>query len=215
MTNSSYPPSTQRTGLHIYMGGVGLQLLYIAIFLTLCIRFQLTINQLEKSSLSAGQGVHMSDLSSPRSARRLLCLVYTVLFLIVFRNIYRLVEFSSGIYSTITEHEWFAYVFDAVPMFSALVAFNIFHPGRVLRGPNSDFAEDRKREKAAKRAKKQAKRLAREDRKKEKVRGLVEIGRRRRGRGRRRWRGSRRRRRGRRAISARRTPEAGGCRIYT
>lgn len=169
MTTSTNPISTQRTGLHVYMGGVGLQIFTICIFLTLCIRFQLKVYHQEASALSSGQGIHMTSFNSPTNARRLLYLLYFVLTLIVFRNIYRLIEFSSGVYSPITEHEWFAYVFDAVPMFFALVAFNVLHPGRILRGPNSDFSEDRKRAKAEKREKKRAKREAKAQKKSAKL----------------------------------------------
>jgi hypothetical protein len=165
ISTTSNPPSTQRAGLHVYMGGVGMQILTICIFLTLCIRFQLKIHRQEQSRLSAGEGIHMNEFSSPIHARHLLYLLYTILGLIVFRNVYRLIEFSSGIYSSITEHEWFAYVFDATPMFFALVAVNILHPGRILRGPNSDFSEDRKRAKAEKKEKKIVKQEAKAEKK--------------------------------------------------
>jgi hypothetical protein len=165
MTTSTNPPSTQRTGLHVYMDGVGMQILTICIFLTICMRFQVKVHRQEQSALSAGQGIHLTDFNSPIHARHLLYLVYTVLGLIVFRNIYRLIEFSSGVYSNITEHEWYAYVFDAVPMFFALVAFNILHPGRILRGPNSDFSQDRKRAKAEKKEKKRIKQEAKAEKK--------------------------------------------------
>jgi hypothetical protein len=31
------------------------------------------------------------------------------------------------------------YVFDEMPMFLALIVFNIYHPGRLLSGPSSEF----------------------------------------------------------------------------
>ena len=169
MTTPSESPSTQKIGLHVYMGGVGLQLLFICIFMALCIRFQLKITRQEQSTLEAGQGVHMTDFKSPLQARRLLYLLYFVLGLIVYRNIYRLIEFSSGVESSITQHEWYTYVFDAVPMFFALVAFNAYHPGRVLQGPKSDFSEDRKRAKAEKKEKKAAKRQAKDEKQRGKI----------------------------------------------
>jgi len=165
---------TQRLGLHIYMGGVGLQLLFIGIFLALCVRFQLNVRRREQADVLGGEGEHMTAYNTARNARRLLWLLYAVLGLIVYRNIFRLVEFSAGTVSTITTHEWFAYFFDATPMLVALVAVHVFHPGRVLRGPNSDFSEERRREKAEKTAKKAAKRAAREDRAREKVRAIAE-----------------------------------------
>lgn len=166
MTTPSESPSAQKLGLHIYMGGVGLQLLFIAFFVSLCVRFQLKLRRQEEQSNIA------SDFPLPRSplqARRLLYLLYLVLVLIIYRNIYRLIEFSSGVESSITQHEWFTYVFDSVPMFFALVAFNAYHPGRVLQGPNSDFSEDKKREKAEKKEKKQAKREEKDAMKRAKI----------------------------------------------
>src|SRR5262249_54294190 len=138
---------TQQLGLHIYMGGVGLQLLFIGIFLALCVRFQVDVRRREQGEELRGDGEHMTAYNTARNARRLLWLLYVVLALIVYRNIFRLVEFSAGTLSTITTHEWFVYFFDATPMFAALVSFHVFHPGRVLRGPNSDFSDERQRKK--------------------------------------------------------------------
>lgn len=59
-----------------------------------------------------------------------------------YRIIFRIVEFSAGnksqIRITIDYNEWLMYVFDEMAMFLALVVFNIYHPGRVLVGPESD-----------------------------------------------------------------------------
>lgn len=59
-------------------------------------------------------------------------------------------------------HETYDYVFDAVPMFLALASLNIFHPGRILRGPESKFqklnrAEKKERKRMAKIEKKRRK----------------------------------------------------------
>jgi hypothetical protein len=76
--------------------------------------------------------------------------------LIIVRNIYRLVELGTDMNSPILGHEWFSYVWDAAPMFLALVALNVVSPGAILQGPKSDFsAEDRER-KMAKQAEKAA-----------------------------------------------------------
>lgn len=37
------------------------------------------------------------------------------------------------------DSEAYPYVLDTLPMFFALVVLNVLHPGRVLRGPDSDF----------------------------------------------------------------------------
>jgi RTA1 like protein len=54
-----------------------------------------------------------------------------------YRIVFRIVEFSapqgSSISVHIENHEWFVYVFDALPMLLAILLFNIWHPGKVLR----------------------------------------------------------------------------------
>jgi len=58
---------------------------------------------------------------------------------------------------TIETHEFYLYVFDAAPMFLALLIFNLYHPGRVLIGPESEYPKLTKEEK--KMAKEEKKRL--------------------------------------------------------
>jgi hypothetical protein len=70
-------------------------------------------------------------------------------------------------------HEFYAYVFDALPMILAPLLLNIVHPGIVLRGPESEFPHLSRKEKkmlkqekkAAKQQRKQEKRSAKEQKK--------------------------------------------------
>jgi signal transduction histidine kinase len=196
MTSNSEPASTQRLGLHIYMGGVGLQLLFICVFIALAVQFQrkmyTVLNQkdISKPSLlslfrkstnmqyniqGASEEASTNEVyKSPERAVRLLYVVYAVLGLIIFRNIYRLIEFSQGVLSNITTHEWYWYVFDAVPMLFALIISSCFHPGRVLRGPRCDFSEENREIKAAKKAKKMAERQERDEKARDKRRAKAE-----------------------------------------
>jgi len=64
-------------------------------------------------------------------------------------------------------------VFDAVPMLFALIILAWFHPGRVLRGPRSDFSQENQEIKAAKKAKKMAKRQGRDQTKRERLLAIV------------------------------------------
>jgi len=63
------------------------------------------------------------------------------------------------------DHEVYQYVFDAVPMFFALVVVNVLHPGKVLAGDDSKFTkktkEQKKKEKADKQAEKAERKAAR------------------------------------------------------
>ncbi|RMZ75439.1 hypothetical protein DV737_g5303, partial [Chaetothyriales sp. CBS 132003] len=131
MTNSSNPLKTQRLGIHIYMGGVGLQLFFCLIFLLLAASFHRTVKRashstsaplllpryahspsdsdlpatIAASTIKMAPSFDFSNGSSPTAALHLLYTVYAVLSLIVFRNIYRLIEFSLGVLSSITTHE--------------------------------------------------------------------------------------------------------------
>ena len=83
-----------------------------------------------------------------------------------------MIEFSAGVHSSVTEHEWYTYVFDAAPMLTALVVFNVFHPGMTLRGSNSDFSEENKALKQAKKmvkAEKREQKIAKKAEKKEQI----------------------------------------------
>lgn len=57
------------------------------------------------------------------------------------RIIFRLVEFSSGMYGPIPTHESYFYGLEATPMFLSISALAVIHPGRYLRGPGSEFAK--------------------------------------------------------------------------
>lgn len=77
------------------------------------------------------------------------------------RIVYRLAEFANGGTSAptvLSTQEAFFYVFEALPMFSALMIWNIWHPGRFLVGPESLFPKkvkiSRKEKKALKEEKK-------------------------------------------------------------
>lgn len=49
--------------------------------------------------------------------------------------------------SPTSKHEAYFYCFEALPIASALILFNIWHPGTVLVGPESDFPKKAKKSK--------------------------------------------------------------------
>lgn len=117
------------------MGGIGLQELFILIFIGLAVRFQHKMTIVEQAECAI----------SPW--RPLLYTVYATLVLITIRIVYRLVEYSGGLHSAIALNEAAFYILDAMPMFLALYALNIFHPGRFLVGPGSEFEKKPKKDK--------------------------------------------------------------------
>jgi hypothetical protein len=61
------------------------------------------------------------------------------------RIIFRLCEYSQGFKSNIPDHEAYQYCLDSVPMLFALVILNVFHPGRIMRGKESDLPSRKER----------------------------------------------------------------------
>jgi RTA1 like protein len=152
--------STQMMGIHLYMGGIGLQQFCILVFTSIAIKFHLVMKQRERA--------HLILDGKPRNWRMLHYVLYASLALISTRIIFRLIEFASGLdpsKNPIPYHEAYFMCLDALPMFIAIALMNIVHPGRVLQGEGSEFPKGptRKEKKAAKKAKKEAKRAAKEE----------------------------------------------------
>lgn len=149
-------PATIMLGIHIYMAGIGLQEFFILVFVFLATKFHRRMCAIDRS----GQGTH-----EPGKWKALLYALYSSLFLISVRIIYRLVQYSGGVESTIPTHEAYFYCFEALPMVIAVWIMNVTHPGRTLVGANSEFPKKtRAQKKEEKRRKKEAKEARRKRR---------------------------------------------------
>ncbi|KAK6948727.1 hypothetical protein Daesc_010497 [Daldinia eschscholtzii] len=130
------PAEEQLRAIHIYMGGIGLQQLFIVIFVAFAIGFQLEMRNMK--TLKA-----MTTTNS--NWRPLLFTLYATLTCITFakiRIIFRFVEFSSGstgVSNSLVTNETYFYVLEAAPMMLAVLGFNIVHPGKILVGPGSEM----------------------------------------------------------------------------
>ncbi|CAG7935435.1 unnamed protein product [Penicillium nalgiovense] len=122
----------QMHGIHVYMGGIGIQEFFIVCFLILAVQFHRIMLQLER----AGR----LPIDKQRW-RPLLYALYGSLVAITWRIIYRLIEFSSGYGESnpIPYHEWYMYVFDGIPMALAVLVWNVAPPGAVLQGPDAEM----------------------------------------------------------------------------
>ncbi|KAL7905195.1 RTA-like protein [Trichoderma velutinum] len=115
-------------GLHIYMAGVGIQLLFILIFCLFALRL---LFRVRKQNNEKAKSTKLS------SSVLLLYTQFVVLALISLRIVFRICEYAQGLDSTIPLHEAYQYALDSLPMLLALVAFNAVHPGRIMRGSES------------------------------------------------------------------------------
>ncbi|KAL5333718.1 RTA1 like protein-domain-containing protein [Aspergillus crustosus] len=127
------PYDTMMKGLHIYMGGVGAQQLFVLMFVVCAISFHRKILRQYRSDM--------------KQTLLLLYVLYACLALITIRIIFRLAEYSQGLKSSIPRHEAYQYCLDSVPMLVALVLLNVVHPGRIMPGKDSDMPSRKERKK--------------------------------------------------------------------
>jgi hypothetical protein len=169
MISPGNSPSSVMTGIHIYMGGIGLQQACILVFTSIGVGFYLNMRKKEGDLTGNGNPTQILD-GRHRNWRPLLYVLFASLILITTRIIFRMVEFAGGIdpaKNPIPYHEVYFMVLDALPMFVAIVLMNIVHPGRILKGEGSEFPKGptRKEKKEAKRVKKEVKKAAKEEKK--------------------------------------------------
>ncbi|KAJ5101777.1 hypothetical protein NUU61_003999 [Penicillium alfredii] len=156
MSNKDIGHSLMMTGLHVYMGGIGLQEFFLLCFWGLAIKLHVDMIGIEKSQ-------EVDPAKFYRGAypwRWLFYSTYFALTMISIRIFFRLGQYSQGFNASnpVLSHEAYEYVLDATPMFLTLAILNVFHPGRILQGPDSAFPKlSRKEKKFQKEQKKQQK----------------------------------------------------------
>ncbi|PYH86088.1 hypothetical protein BO82DRAFT_350397 [Aspergillus uvarum CBS 121591] len=174
-TSTDASTATTMMGVHIYMGGIGLQEFFILVFTGFFIHLQRKMAEMERTGRLDAEKLARGSMRW----RWLFYAIYACLFLITVRIVFRLAQYSRGTdpNNPVLTHEWYEYVWDATPMFFALVVLNVIHPGRVLQGPDSEFPHVSRREKKrVKREKKEAKlaeKEARKDRKRHRKHGSI------------------------------------------
>ncbi|KAK9238759.1 RTA1 like protein-domain-containing protein [Lipomyces kononenkoae] len=159
-TETNVSSATIMQGVHIYMGGIGLQEFFILIFTGLIILLHRRMLSMEHSGELDPEKVNRGSIPW----RWMIYAIYTTLGMITIRIIFRLCQYARGTDASnpVVTHEFYEYVFDALPMFVALVILNYFHPGRILQGPDSEFSKvSRQEKKRIKNEKKEAKKAER------------------------------------------------------
>ncbi|EHK49338.1 hypothetical protein TRIATDRAFT_190116 [Trichoderma atroviride IMI 206040] len=123
----SHNPSTTDTGNNVIIGGLVLQLLWFAIFVTVAAIFHRRMKSVPTSR---------SQQPDCRWQRYLLTL-YVAGGLIIIRNLFRVIEYAQGNDGYLLTKEAFIYVFDALPMLAVVTWLHWMHPGEIgllLRG---------------------------------------------------------------------------------
>ncbi|KAL2828575.1 RTA1 domain protein [Aspergillus pseudoustus] len=119
---------SMKTGEHIIVGGLVIQILFFAFFIITATHFDW---KLKKYPIPRA-------CSPDIPWRKHLNVLYITSFLIMIRSMFRLVEYIQGNDGYLLHHELYLYIFDSLLMFLTMVVFNVVHPqkiGRLLRHP--------------------------------------------------------------------------------
>jgi hypothetical protein len=131
MAGPGASPESQRKGLNLYMGGIGMQEGFIVLFLGLVVKFHRDQLQAERTGRLAADKI--------AGWRWMTWALYTCMLAITIRIIYRLIEFSAGLGDSnpLPKNEPLLYILESTPMFLAILIWNIFHPGRYMHGDDA------------------------------------------------------------------------------
>lgn len=119
--------STQTNGKHLIVIGLMAQIFFFGFFVITAGVFHYRVH----------------NAPTPRSLAtpwlKYIYVLYSASGLILFRSSFRVVEFVSGVNSTLSLHEIYLYLFDAFLMVGVLASFNLVHPGHII---NKDTMQD-------------------------------------------------------------------------
>ena len=112
-----------KTGERIIMGGLGIQILFMNLFILVTYVFHRRMSRHPTS--------RSTHLRAPW--KRTLTILYIVSGLISARSGFRIIEYMQGNDGFLIRHEVFLYVFDASLMWIVMWIFNVWHPSQVFR----------------------------------------------------------------------------------
>lgn len=112
---------SQEMGENIILAGLFVQIIIFCFFVVCALTFRFRI---AKNPTSQSHSLH-------HVFRKHIYVLYATSVLIVIRSIIRVVEYIQGHHGYILQHEYFLYVFDALPMFFVSVFFNFVHPSEI------------------------------------------------------------------------------------
>lgn len=122
--------SSLKTGEKVVIGGIFVQVFIFGIFLIVMSVFHMRI-----SRHPTQQSIELSTVHPKRyNWNTLLMVIYVSGGLIMFRSIFRAIEFIMGWDGPLLEKEVWIYLFDALLMAGAVGVFNWCHPAFIVPG---------------------------------------------------------------------------------
>jgi len=122
-------------GEKVVIAGLALQVATFIVFVIVATDFHVKMNRKTKTLNGTSTTRTTSGSASSSESkewRKMLKILYSVSSLILFRCIFRLIEYSMGNASYLMAHEWSLYVFDTVPMVLVLILMLILQPTRYI-----------------------------------------------------------------------------------
>ncbi|GFF25039.1 protein RTM1 [Aspergillus udagawae] len=111
--------SSANMGNNIVIAGLVIQVLMFGLFMVTSFEFERRMNR-------APSG-HVFDADVPWKTH--LHVLDAVSALILIRSVFRVIEYAGGQDGYLLGHEWTMYVFDSVPMVTAMALWAVWHPG--------------------------------------------------------------------------------------
>jgi hypothetical protein len=105
-------------GEKVVIAGLALQVTTFVVFLIAAVDFRFRMHRASATMDDADNGAW----------KKMLHILYTLSTLILFRCVFRLVEYAMGNAAYLISHEWTLYVFDGVPMFVVLAILLVWQP---------------------------------------------------------------------------------------
>ena len=105
-------------GEKVVIAGLAFQVATFVMFLIAAVDFDVRMRRAAVTTDDAENGAW----------KKMLHVLYTLSALILFRCVFRLIEYAMGNAAYLISHEWTLYVFDGVPMFTVLVLLLVWQP---------------------------------------------------------------------------------------
>ncbi|KAF2855746.1 RTA1-domain-containing protein [Plenodomus tracheiphilus IPT5] len=114
--------AAQDLGNNVILAGLGIQVVFFAIFMIVTVVFHIRITKRPTST----------SLAIAAPWERLLWVLYFASVLIMVRSLFRMMEYAQGSDGFLMQKEMYVYAFDATLMFNVAAVFCLYHPGGTL-----------------------------------------------------------------------------------
>lgn len=128
LTSSTTSLETAKTGENVLLAGLAVNLASFAIFCLQIFYFDYRTRKLPPEL--------QIDSVYQKLWRKFLYVIYLSSFLVLIRQIYRVIEFAQGFTGYLAVHEVYFYIFDTIPIFVSGAIYTIFFPGNGYLPPN-------------------------------------------------------------------------------